>query len=66
VPHAPPISFFSFYHPHNIGWGVQNILRLIKVNNTDGEFTDPVLLQDKLTEDGNASLNLFTLEVATV
>jgi len=25
APHAQPISFSRFYHPHNIGWGVQII-----------------------------------------
>ena len=25
APHAQPISLFSIYHPHNIGWGVQII-----------------------------------------
>jgi hypothetical protein len=27
--HAPPISFSRFYHPNNIGWGVQIIKALI-------------------------------------
>jgi len=29
-PHAPPISFVSLYHPHNIGEGVQLIQLMVK------------------------------------
>ena len=29
APHAQPISFFSIYHPHNIGWRVEIIKLLI-------------------------------------
>jgi hypothetical protein len=28
--HALPISFFRFYHPYNIGWGVEIIKLLVK------------------------------------
>ena len=30
APHAQPISVFSIYHPHNIGWGVQFDIWILK------------------------------------